>query len=270
MTSPNPRTLPRPRRRSASRTRAHSVTTWRALRRRTGSLSALEIAQVAGPERPADSRGGTLALGPPRGVGGSGERAGHLAVHDDEGGLFGYGDRTRHEIGEVDEEGMVRHGGGDGQRVEQAHRSPGTALGLLAVLRQRDRVRVVAERQQQRHREGGTRRQTCPHGQGAAHGDGAPRRRRCHAEEAGRQGRFGRDPGGVAQGDLEWVVRELVRSDPHEEASVPGREGDLGGELDRHRERQAAVVVGVITDDDDASGGSGSGHTPSLARRQSA
>ena len=41
MTSPRPPRLPRARSRSARRTRAHSVMTWRARRRRTGSPSAL-------------------------------------------------------------------------------------------------------------------------------------------------------------------------------------------------------------------------------------
>ena len=59
---------------------------------------------------------------------------------------------------------------------------------------------------------------------------------------------------------------ELVRVDPDEEAAGLGREGDLGGEVDGHRQREAAVVVGVVADDGDSSGGAGRGHLPSLAQ----
>ena len=85
----------RPRSRSASRTRAHSVTTWRARRRSTGSTSALEVAELAAAERPAEEVGGPLALGAPRGVGRAREEAGDLAVHDDERRVGGKRDVAR-------------------------------------------------------------------------------------------------------------------------------------------------------------------------------
>ena len=94
MTWPRAARLPRARRRSASRTRAHSVTTWRARRRSTASDSSLRSLELAQAEGAAELLGGPLALGPPGGVGRGHEQSGRLAVHDDEGRLLGHHDRV--------------------------------------------------------------------------------------------------------------------------------------------------------------------------------
>ena len=105
-----------------------------------------------------------------------------------------------------------------------------------------------------------------PTGSVLRHPDAATAGRWVEAQEPGRQGGLGRNRGGVAQGDLHRLVGELVRVDPDQETAGPGREGDLGGEVDGHGEGQPSVVVGVVADDGHASRGAGRRHLPSLAQ----
>ncbi len=121
--------------------------------------------------------------GAPLGVGRAGEEAGRLAVHDDEGRRLGHGHLLRLEGVEVDAQGVPGRGTRNGQGVEQAHMGASTALGLLAVPGQGERVGVVSQGQQQRHREGGARGQARPDGNGA--GDPGPPRRSVEAAGAG-------------------------------------------------------------------------------------
>ena len=258
--------LPRPSSRSASRTRAHSVTTWRARRRSTGSAIPLRSPSSQLAERPADEVGGPFALGAPRGVGRAAEQAGDLAVHDDERRVGGNGDRTGLEAGEVDVQGVAGGGGGDRQRIEQTHVRPRAALGLLAVAGERQWVEVMAEREQEGDREGGARGQARPDRERAGHPDAAAAGRSVEPQEPGRQGGLGRNRGGVTRGDLHRLVGELVRVDPDQEAAGPGREGDLGREVDGHGEGEPSVVVRVVADDGHSSRGAGRRHLPSLAQ----
>ena len=187
-------------------------------------------------------------------------------MHDDEGRLVGDGDLAGLERVEVDVERVPGGGAGDGQRVEQADVGAGAALGLLAVAGQRERVEVVAEGEQERDREGGARRQAGADRQRARHPDRPTARWRSQPQESGRQGGLGGNRGGVTQHDLDGLPGELVRVDADQEAAGLRREGDLGGQVDGHRQREAAVVVGVVADDGDSSGGAGGGHAPSLAQ----
>ena len=94
-----------------------------------------------------------------------------------------------------------------------------------------------------------------------------PARRSAGAAGARPPGRPRGNRGGVvAQGDLQRPAGELVRVDPDQEAAGLRREGDLGGQVDGHRQREAAVVVGVVADDGHSSGGTGRRHHPSLAQ----
>ena len=74
--------------------------------------------------------------------------------------------------------------------------APGAALGLLAGAGQRQRIGVVAEGEQERHREGGARRQAGADGEGARHPD---RRRRsgggCRRRSPAARSGVGRAPG---------------------------------------------------------------------------
>ena len=114
------------------------------------------------------------------------------------------------------------------------------------------------------HREGGARGQAGTDGDGAGDPGRAAARRRLQPEESGRQGSLGGDRRGVAQHDLDGPTGELVRVDPDEEAARLGREGDLGGQLNGHGQREAGVVVGVVADDGHSSGGAGGWHAPQL------
>ena len=90
-------------------------------------------------------------------------------------------------------------GAGDGERIEQAHVRTGAALGLLAGAGERERVGVVAEREQERDGEGGARGQAGADGERAGDPDAAARGWRLEPEEAGRQEGLGGDRGGGAQ-----------------------------------------------------------------------
>ena len=241
-----------------------------------------QVAELAQPEGTAEHVRGPVALGPAGGVRGVDQEARRLAVHDDERGLVGHGHRPRLERVEVDVQRMARRGGGDGDRIEQPDVGAGQALGLLARARQRQGVRRVAEREEEGHREGRAGGQSGADGERAGDRHGAAGRGRLQSQEAGRQERVRRDRGGVTQKDLEGLVRELVRVDADEEAVGPGREGDVGGQVDGHGQRDAVVVVGVVADDGDASGAravgtgtawssltvpGGPGHDPAMAER---
>ena len=223
-----------------------------------------EVAERAEPERPAEDVRGPLALGAPGGVGAVGEEAGHLAVHDHERRLVGHGHRTRLEGLEVDAERVAGGGAGDGEGIEQADVRARAALGLLAVAGQCEGVGVVAEGQQQCDREGGARGEAGTDRDRARHPGDPAARRGLRAQEPGRQGRLGAHRGGVAQHDLDGSLRKLVRVDPDQEAARLGREVDLRGQLDGHRQREPAVVVGVVADDGHSSGGAGGRHAPQL------
>ena len=88
-------------------------------------------------------------------------------MHDDEGRVLGDGHLVHLQGGEVDVERMAGDRAGDGQRIEQAHMRACAALGLLAVVGQREGIGVVAEGEQQRDRERGARGQPRPDRQGA-------------------------------------------------------------------------------------------------------
>ena len=83
-------------------------------------------------------------------------------------------------------------------------------------------------------------------------------------QEPGRQGGLGRHRRGVTQHDLDGSTGELVRVDPDEEAARLRREGDLGGQLDGHGQREPGVVVGVVADDGHSSRGARGWHSPQL------
>ncbi len=112
-----------------------------------------EVTELAAPERPTEDVRGAFAFGSPRGVRGLGEQARGLAVHDDEGRLGGHGDRAGLERVEVDEERVAFAGTGAGERIEQPDVRARGPLGLLAGARESERVRIVAEREQDRDRE---------------------------------------------------------------------------------------------------------------------
>ena len=221
-----------------------------------------QVAERAGAERPPEDVGCPLALGSPGRVGRGVQEAGALAVHDHEGRLPGIGDLTGLEGREVDAERVAGQGGGDGERIEQAHVRDRAALGLLAGAGQGERVGVVPEREEERDGEGRARGQARSHRDGAGDPDAAARGWRLEPEQAGRQEGLGGHRRGGAQCDLERLVRELVGVDPDEEAARLGREGDLGGQVDGHGQREPAVVVGVVADDGDASGARAVGTAP--------
>ena len=140
----------------------------------------------------------------------------------------------------------------------------GEALGLLAGLRQREGVGVVAEREQDGHGEGGARGQPGADGERAGDPEGAAGGGWLEPEESGRQEGLVGNRGGAAQGDLERRAGNWSESTPTRKLPGLAREGDLGGEADGHGQREPAVVVGVVADDGDASGGAGGGHAPQL------
>ena len=142
--------------------------------------------------------------------------------------------------------------------------APAHPLGLLAGAGEGERVGVVAEREQDGHRERGARGQTGADGERAGDAHRATRGGRVEPEESGRQEGLVGNRRGAAQGNLEGLTGELVRVEADEEAARFRGEGDLGGEADGHGKGEAAVVVGVVADDGDASGGAGSGHDPQL------
>src|SRR5580704_9806473 len=64
--------------------------------------------------------------------------------------------------------------------------------------------------------------------------------------------------------DLERLVRELVRLDADQKAPWLRSERDLGRQVDGDRQRDPAVVVGVVADNGDSSGRTGLGHVLQL------
>ena len=161
-----------------------------------------QVAEGAEPEGTPQHVRGPLAFGAPVGVGGGGEQAGRLTVHNDEGRFVGHGHLAGLEGVEVDVQRVAGAGTGDGQGIEEADVGARAALGLLAVEGQRQGIGVVAEGEQQRHREGGTRGEAGADRQGAGDPGDPARRRGLEPEEPGRQGRLGAHRGGVAQHDL--------------------------------------------------------------------
>ncbi len=67
----------------------------------------------------------------------------------------------------------------------------------------------------------------------------------------------------AAQRDLPRLG-ELVAGHPDQEAARLGGEGGLGGQVDGHGEREALVVVGVVTDEGDPSWSASDEHGASL------
>ena len=187
-------------------------------------------------------------------------------MHDDEGRLVGHAHLAGLQGVEVDVERVAGGGAGDGQGIEQADVGARGPLGLLAVEGQCQGIGVVAEGEQQRHREGGTRGEAGADRQGAGDPGHPAVRQGLRPQEPGRQGGLGAHRGGIAQHDLDGSLRELVRVDPEEEAAGFGREVDLRGQVDGHGERAAGVVVGVVADDGHSSRGAGGRHVPSLAQ----
>ena len=134
-----------------------------------------QIAQLEQPERTAQLQGGQVALGPAGGVARVAQLAAGPAVHDDEGRLFGQGDRFGLEGGEVDVHGMAGLRGTDGQRIEEADVGPGQGFGLLAAPGHLQRVDGVVgtQSEEQGDRESGARGQPGTEGDGAGHRQGA-------------------------------------------------------------------------------------------------
>ena len=153
-----------------------------------------EVAELAGAEGPAEDVGGPFALGAPRGVGRAGEEAGRLAVDDDERRVGGTGTGRVSRVAKSMWRAWPAVAAGDRQRIEQADVGPRGALGLLAVVGERQGVGVVAEGEQQRDREGGARGQAGPDRERAGHPDGPAR-----TEVAGAAGARppGRPPAGT-------------------------------------------------------------------------
>ena len=266
MTAPTPRRLPRASSRSASPTRAHSVTTWRARRRSTGSVSSLRSPSSHRPS------------GRPRTCAARSHSARRVA----------YGVLVRRRGASLWTITKAASSGIGTRRVSSVAKSmcspcPAAAPAMAS----------------------GSSRPTCApalrsaswQARASARGSGSwPRASSIATEKAaledrpaptgsvlvtraapplgggwarrsaGRQGGFGRNRGGVAQGDLERPAGELVRVDPDEEAARFRREADLGGQVDGHGQREPAVVVGVVADEGDSSGGAGGGHAPAWRR----
>ncbi len=260
--------LPRARSRSASRTRAHSVTTWRARRRSTGSASALR-SPSAQSRAGAEDLGRPLALGPARGVGGrAASRRGASLCTITNAASVGDGHLAGLECGEVDAAARARR---------RRRRWPADRAGPRArrrCARASWQVRASASGSASwpsgeagARREGGARGQARPDRDGAGHPGVPPLGGGCRRRSpAARSGHAGGTGAVLPNGDLEGLVGELVRVDADEEAAGPRREGDLGGQVDGHGQRQAAVVVGVVADDGHSSGGAGGGHDPSLTQ----
>ena len=99
-----------------------------------------QVAEGAASQRAAEDPSRSLALGPPRRVGGRGEDPRDLAVHDDEGGVGRHRDVPGPERLEVDVQGMALPGRSDRQRVEEAHVRAGRPLRLLALDGEGERV----------------------------------------------------------------------------------------------------------------------------------
>ena len=133
-----------------------------------------QVAQGAQAERAAELLGGALALGAAGGVGRLDEQAGRLAVHDDEGRLLGDRDRVGLERVEVDVQRVLRGGAGDGERIEQADVRARRPLRLLLGAGQRQGIGIVAQGEQQGHREGGARREAGADRDRAGHLDRPP------------------------------------------------------------------------------------------------
>ena len=188
-----------------------------------------------GAERSAQDVCSPLALGAPGGVRGAGQEAGRLAVDDHEGRLFGNRHQTCLERGEIDVQRVSGGRGGDGERVEQPDVR---AAPRSASWQARARARGS----------GSWPRASSNATENAALDDrpaptgsvlvtrAAPPLGEVGAEQPGRQGGFGRNRGGVAQGDLERPPGELVRVDPEEKAAGVRRVVDLRGQVDSHRQ----------------------------------
>ena len=188
-------------------------------------------------------------------------------MHDHEGSVVRDRDVAGLERVEVDVERVAGDGAGDGQWVEQPDVGARVALGLLAGAGDAQRLVVVAECEQERDSERRARREPGADRERAGDPDRPAGRRRAQAKDALRQERLRRHRDGrLAERDLERLVRELVGVHADEKAARPGREGDLGLQLNGHRQRQPAVVVGVVADDGDSSGRTGRGHAPSLTQ----
>ena len=146
--------------------------------------------------------------------------------------------------------------------------APASALRLLAGAGERERVGSWPSASSSATEKAALDDRPAPTGSVLVTRTAPPDGRRLQPEEPGPARRALRRPPAAVppvKGDLERLVGELVRVDADEEAARLRGEGDLGGQVDGHRQREAAVVVGVVADDGDSSGCAGRGHVPSLS-----
>ncbi len=244
---------------TVARTRAHSVTTWRALERRTGSRSAARSSLPATPEDP-HHLGGRPALGHPGGVARRPQGAALPAVDDHDLGVVGEGDRPDGQGVEVDEQGVAGPSPGTDQRVHEADRDPDPVLGLLARAGRCPR----GHRPPRTPRPGprpGRRWRTGPIP--PAGSTRWPACRRCRRHRGGPRPppagpRPARRPSQVRLGPQAHGDRLPSPAKADEVTTSVGRsgggEGHRDSEIDGQGEGQALVVVGVVPDQIDPSG----------------
>ena len=208
-----------------------------------------------------------LALGPTIGVGEvAASCAARPAVHDDERRRLGDGDLTVSRVAKSMKRAWPACAPRMASGSSRPTRDPAGLLGALADARpvsSGSRSRPSASRRatekaalDERPAPMGMVLVTFMAPPDGRLGQGDEGRRQCGLR-AGR-GR-GAAQGRISQGSGNW---SLVDAD--QEAARPGGEAGLGGQVDGHGQREALVVVGVVTDQGDPSGCTSDPHCPSL------
>ena len=188
MTAPTPVRLPRPKRRSTSRTRSHSVMTWRARRRSTGSDSTLRSPSSHRPRGRPMRFAARLALGPAVGVARRRPARGRSrSAPRRTPPLRGWRPDETPGVAKSMKRAWPAWAPRMAKGSSSPTRDPAASSALWQSLASASGSPVAAQRQQGGHREGGARREAGADRNGAGDPQGTARRRVGQGDEGGRQ-----------------------------------------------------------------------------------